>query len=158
MIQRKQTIFLVLSLLAFVFLFIAPFASFNVGTVLTADIGIRGVQNLDDFTKFNYMFFIMQGLTTLFMSLVGISIFMYKKRPLQMWLCMGAFLTNVFLVGAMFFTTTLFSNFFGLSNENLMNYLFPTYIPIVTLLLIGAATRSIRKDEALARSLNRLRK
>ncbi|MCL2413515.1 MAG: DUF4293 domain-containing protein [Bacteroidales bacterium] len=155
MIQRKQTIFLVISLLAFVSLFIAPFASFSVGTVVTCYVGILGMQGGCEFSGF--MFVIMQILTTLFMSLVGISIFMYKKRPLQIRLCATAFIINVFLVGTMFITTTIFSNTFGLSKDNPMSYLFPTYIPIITLLLVGAATRAIRKDEALTRSLNRLR-
>lgn len=158
MIQRKQTIFLVLSLLAFVFLFVSPFASFDVGTVLTANIGILGVQGLYDFTKFNYMFIIMRILTTLFMCLVIVTIFMYKNRPLQIQLCAFAFLANVFLVGAMLLTTTMFSNFFDLSRENPINYLFPTFIPIFTLLSMWWTVRSIRKDEALTRSLNRLRK
>jgi hypothetical protein len=141
-----------------VFLLISPFASFTLGTELTCYISIFAIQNLEGFTKLNYMFVIMQILVTLFMSLTGVAIFMYKKRSLQVRLCAFALLTNIFVIVALFLTTTLFTNVLQLPKENPINYLFPTYIPIVTLLLIGAATRSIRKDEALARSLNRLRK
>ena len=157
MIQRKQTIFLVLALLSFVFLFVFPFASFNLGTEITCHISILAIQNLDGFTSLNYMFIIMQVLTTLFMSFVGVTIFMYKKRPLQVRLCAFALLTNVFVVGAMFITTTLITNALHLPKETAMTYLFPTYIPLVTLLFVMFAQRAIRKDEAMVRSLNRLR-
>ncbi|MCL2417412.1 MAG: DUF4293 domain-containing protein [Bacteroidales bacterium] len=154
MIQRKQTIFLVLSLLAFVMLLVSPFASFNLGTEITCNVSIRGIQGGCDFP--GLMFFIMQGLATLFITFTGITIFMYKNRPLQLKLCAFAFLANVFLVGMMFLTATRISNFFGLS-ENQMDYMFATYIPIITLLVMWLTVRSIRKDEALARSLDRLR-
>ncbi|MCL2414757.1 MAG: DUF4293 domain-containing protein [Bacteroidales bacterium] len=154
MIQRKQTIFLVLSLLAFIPLFLTPFASFDLGTVITCSVGVRGMQGGCEFPRL--MFIIMQILATLFITLTGVTIFMYKDRPLQIKLCAWAFLANVFLVGMMFLTTARISNYFGLPNDA-MNYLFATFIPIFTLLAMWFTVRSIRKDEALARSLNRLR-
>ena len=157
MIQRKQTIFLSLSLLSFVFLLVAPFASFKLGTELTCYISIFAIQNLEGFTKLNYMFIIMQILVTLFMSLTGVAIFMYKKRSLQVRLCAFALLTNILVILAIFLTTTMFTNALQLPTENPINYLFPTYVPLVTLLFVFAAQRAIRKDAAIIRSLNRLR-
>jgi hypothetical protein len=159
MIQRKQTILLALALFSFVFLFISPYANFKLGTEVTCYISILAVQNLEGFTKLNYMFIIMQILVTLFMCLVGVAIFMYKKRPLQVRLCAFAVLTNILVVGAMFLTTTMFTNALQLPKDtkDIVNYLFPAYIPLVTLLLVNFAQRAIRKDEAMVRSLDRLR-
>ncbi|MCL2027651.1 MAG: DUF4293 domain-containing protein [Bacteroidales bacterium] len=157
MIQRKQSIFLILSLLSFVLLFISPFASFKLGTEVTCNISILSIGNLEGFTKVNYMFIIMQALTTLFMSLVILTIFMYKKRALQTRLCAFILLTNVFLIGAMFITINLTLSALNLPKGTPITYLFPVYIPLITLLFVRLAQRAIRKDAALIRSLNRLR-
>jgi hypothetical protein len=159
MIQRKQTIFLILALFSFVFLFVFPFASFELGE-LTYNFNILGVQNSygikDCFTKLNYMFVIMQVLATLFISLTGIAIFRYKKRPLQIRLCAFAFLVNILMIGAMFLTGSMVVG--EVSKAAIpISYLLPAYIPIVKVLLITMAQRAIRKDEAMVQSLNRLR-
>ena len=156
MIQRKQTLFLAVALISFVFLFIFPFANFKLGTEITCNISILTIQNLDGFTELNYMFILMQILTTLFMCLVGATIFTFKKRSLQVRLCAFAVLANIFLIGAMFIMTTMLTNKLQLPKDA-MNYLLPAYLPLVTLLLVNFAQRAIRKDEAMVRSLNRLR-
>ena len=156
MIQRKQTIYLALALLSFVPLFIFPFAKFPLGTDITCYIGVLGLQNLDGFTKFNYMFIVMQILTTLFISLVGVTIFMYKKRPLQIRFCAFALLINAFMIAAMFFTGSMITKAV-LSDASLVSYLWPAYVPIVTLFPIRMALQAIRRDEAMVKSLNRLR-
>ena len=156
MIQRKQTIFLILALFSFVSLFVFPFADFPLGTQVTCYISILGIQNLDGFTKFNYMFVIMQILATLFISLCGIAVFMYKKRPLQVRLCAFAFLANVLMIGAMFLTVSMVTGALGLENIP-ASYQWPTYVPLITLMLILLAQRAIRKDHAMIQSLNRLR-
>ncbi|MDR1951806.1 MAG: DUF4293 domain-containing protein [Bacteroidales bacterium] len=157
MIQRKQTIFLLLALFSFVFLFAFPFASFKLGTEITCYISLLAIQNLDGFDKLNYMFIIMQVLATLFLSLTGVAIFMFKKRPLQVRLCAFAFLTNVFIIGAMFLTASMVVKELNFANDNLVTYLLPMYIPILTAPCVMFAQRAIRKDEAMVRSLNRLR-
>jgi len=160
MIQRKQTIFLALALFSFVFLFAFPFASLKLGTTVTCQISILGIENFDLFTeflpKFNYMFIVMQILATLFMSLVGIAIFTYKRRPLQIRLCAFALFINALMIGAMFFTVTMITKAVSLE-AGAVSYLWMTYLPMVTLLPIRTAIRAIRKDEAMVRSLNRLR-
>jgi hypothetical protein len=156
MIQRKQTIFLILAFFSFIPLFIFPFASFQLGTTITCYISILGIQNLDGFTKFNGMFIIMQILATLFMSLIAVVIFLYKKRPLQIRLCAFAFLLNASLIAVMLFTVSKVTKAMFLDAIP-ANYLFPTYIPIVTVLLVMMAQRAIRKDEAMVKSQNRLR-
>ena len=151
MIQRKQTIFLILSIILFVLFFLTPFATFKVGTEVRCDVFIFGIQNLN---VFNYMFVILQILTTLLVSLMLVTIFMYKKRPLQIRLCAFAFLLNVFIVGGMFLTTSKISRMF---ENTTIEYLLGTYIPLITLLFLMMAQRAIRKDHAKVNSLNRLR-
>jgi hypothetical protein len=157
MIQRKQTIFLLLAVFSFVFLFGFPFARFPLGTEITCHINILGIQKLDGFTELNYMFSIMQVLATLFVSLTGVAVFMYKKRSLQVRLCAFAFLTNVFMIGAMFFTASMVADKMNLDDDSLVTYLLPAYIPIITAPLVMMAQRAIRRDEAMVKSLNRLR-
>ncbi len=157
MIQRKQTIYLILSLLAFILLFVFPFANFQLGTEVTCNISILKIQNMEYFTKLNYMFVIMQVLVTLFLSLTGVAIFMYKKRPLQIRLCAFAFITNILMIGAMFLTGNRIETEMKLAENMPVNYLLPAYIPLFTLLLIVMAQRAIRKDEVMVQSLNRLR-
>ncbi|MDR2907642.1 MAG: DUF4293 domain-containing protein [Bacteroidales bacterium] len=156
MIQRKQTIYLILSALSFVLLFIFPFANFPLGTELICNISILGIQDMP-LDSTNYLFFIMQVLATGVIALTGVSVFMYTKRPLQIRLCAFAFIVNILIIGAMFLTSSVISNELRLPEHTPVNYLFPTYIPMVTLILIMMAQRAIRKDEAMVQSLNRLR-
>jgi len=126
---------------------------------LTYNFNILGVLNNfgnDCFKRLNYMFAIMQILDTLFISLVGIAIFCYKKRPLQVRLCAFAFLANILMIGVMFLTGSMVVG--EVSKAAIpISYLLSAYIPIVTVLLITMAQRAIRKDEAMVQSLNRLR-
>jgi hypothetical protein len=157
MIQRKQTIYLILSFLAFITLFVFPFASFQIGTEVTCNISILKIQNMEYLTTFRVYFAVIQILATLFLSLIGVAIFLYKKRPLQIRLCAFAFITNILMIGALFLTSSKIADVMTLVENVPISYLWPAYGPIVTLLLIMMAQRAIRKDEAMVQSLNRLR-
>jgi hypothetical protein len=153
MIQRKQTVFLALSLISFAVLFFFPFVSFKIDSANLGKIYIYGVQDfMESFAKYQYLFIILQVLVILFVGLVGVTIFMYKKRALQIRLCAFAFLVNVFTIGAIFLITTVLK-----FPKDIITYLLPTYLPLVTLLFVMGAQRAIRKDDAMVRSLNRLR-
>lgn len=162
MIQRKQTLYLILAVLLFAILFFAPFADLHVGTNQAGNVSLLSLLFFDSFKElrpffsdFQYLFILMQILSTLFLSLIGVSIFMYKKRPLQIRLCAFAFITNILVIGSIFLAGNQIAKVEHLNLE--IEYLLTAYIPLVTLLLIMLAQRAIRKDEAMVRSLNRLR-
>lgn len=162
MIQRKQTVYLVFAIILLVLTFIFPFASLQIGTNNAGNVSILALQFFETFDvltpffeKYQYLFILMQILATLFISLCGVAIFMYKKRSLQIKLCAFAFITNVLLIGALFLTGTLIEKVEGLNLK--VEYLMTAYLPIITMALVMLAQRAIRKDDAMVKSLNRIR-
>jgi uncharacterized membrane protein len=82
------------------------------------------------------------------------AIFLFKKRGLQVWFVNIAFLLHVVLIILIFLY--YISKFETLYNTK-SSYQFGIFIPIVSLVCIILASRTIRKDEALVRSSDRLR-
>jgi len=133
MIQRIQTLYLLLIFLAYLFLYI--FAIFpNIGAIQS---------DLGKILLFKFAFIIF---------FVGLSIFLYKKRKKQI-------IINKFLIGSqiviiLFLLVNYFKNYIHLSS--LQIYLWGS-VSLFSIFLFLLANRGIRKDELLVASINRLR-
>ena len=95
----------------------------------------------------------MMGFNTGWFAVVAISliitIFLFKKRKLQIGICYAMILSLVLA-----YVIYLFVNFGSLSFTG-MNYTF--LFPFIAIIFIFLALRGIKKDEKLIRSLDRLR-
>ena len=145
MIQRKQSIWLLLAALLNAAVFLG--ANFSIET------RIQNVLQTNRYTVLQHLPSTLFILAAIVLSLIAI--FLFRKRPLQMKMCLLALLAtmaycfiNWMRIKEIFANNKLISNYsFGLASIT-------PYFAIVFILL---ACLGIRKDEKLVKSLDRLR-
>ena len=147
MIQRIQTVYVFVAALLVATLLKLKFADLVVNDeILTfAAKGISGNNEM----IFNGLPII--GFIGLIVLLHLAVIFLYKKRILQIRLLVFTILTLLGLFGLFFYFT-----YAGFENAKVA-FKVPVAFPLVAAILDYLAIRSIGKDEALIRSLNRIR-
>lgn len=147
MIQRIQTVYVFIAALLVATLLKLKFADLVVNNeILTfAAKGISGNNEM----IFNGLPII--GFIGLIVLLHLAVIFLYKKRILQIRLLVFTILTLLGLFGLFFYFT-----YAGFENAKVA-FKVPVAFPLVAAILDYLAIRSIGKDEALIRSLNRIR-
>ncbi len=136
MIQRIQSIWL---LLASIVTFLTLKVSFYSGTYLPDNLyhQLNGTQNLP-------LMIVTIGLGVL----TFITIFLFKNRITQLWLCIVAILLDLLL---------LFLYYKETSNFTKGDYAFTASLNIVIIVSLVLAVRGINKDEKLIKDSNRLR-
>ncbi len=147
MIQRIQTIFILIAGLLVASLYILPFADISVNGELhtfTA-FGIFKGENLV-FNGLPLLIFI--GLITI---LHFVAIFMYKTRIRQIRVLVFTMILLLGLFGMFFYFT--YAGF----EEAQVAFKVPVAFPVVAFVLDYLAIRAIGKDEALIRSMDRIR-
>ena len=151
MIQRIQSVYLLAAAVILIMILILPIA-----TLVNA--------HSDSFTYLFYGIVDSEGqialqafpLATLLviMPIISlISIFLYKKRILQMRLCIYNILLMLGSIGLILFYSFQAKN--NLFTETIFS--FPIVLPVVTAILTYLAFRGIRKDEILVKSIDRIR-
>jgi len=147
MIQRIQTVYLLLASLLLGLIFILPVADINAANAVYR-LDISGVKKAGEL--------ITSGLPLLiFLAAVimvhVVTIFLYKKRLLQVKILI---LTIILVLG-------LFSTFFWFAYMGFkgaaVGFKLTIAIPAVVIILDYLAIKAIAKDEALVRSLDRIR-
>ncbi|GHT74996.1 membrane protein [Bacteroidia bacterium] len=133
MIQRVQTIWLLLTALVIAIFFFIPDTA-----IVTAIVEINSS---------NYLLDIELGLILI---LAITAIFLYKKRPLQIKCCYGILLLLAFFYISLYLLVQY-------PGGNDVVWKLPVLIPLVTVIFVLLAIRAIQKDEKLVRSLDRLR-
>jgi hypothetical protein len=158
MIQRIQSLYLLLAAIACTLLFFFPMIDYVdpvKGTYTLFAMGLKSdvVPGILFFQETIPLLLLV--IASLALALV--TIFFYKRRRLQIKLVSINVLLNVVLIALIFF---LYNNYFehhitgsGISGS----YQFGMYLPLISLVLLILATRAIRKDEALVKSSDRLR-
>ncbi|HRT48687.1 MAG TPA: DUF4293 family protein [Bacteroidales bacterium] len=157
MIQRIQTIYLVLIIVLSFFMFSGNIivAENQNGAVVNFKFSENGHEFLagQSTQKINLTIAISQKITIAIILLSSISVFLYKKRKIQNILTVFIAVLSVILILAMSYLIFVVS-------EILSNKIIPgirTFIPPVLLLLAILAARGIRHDENLIKSYERLR-
>ena len=145
MIQRIQTIFLLLAGGAFGSLFFLPFAA----TSSPESTGIFSDSVYD----------VMDNPALLSLAVAGIgfaliAIFMFKKRPLQMRL---GYLGMVIAILIPIVSLLYFSSQVGTLEDQPSTDELGMFMPAAALLFLGLANYFIRKDDKLVKSMDRLR-
>lgn len=153
MIQRIQTIYLLLALAFGVSMFFAPQITFLAETLYVLNFkGINSIEAVENSKSISTVALTILLALTPILSLA--SIFLYKKRLLQLRLC-GA------NIGLLIGTTALIYYFGTVGAKELpaieLSYHLSTVFPIVGAVLNFLALRAIAKDEALVRSMDRIR-
>ena len=151
MIQRIQTIYLLLASIFASVMFLSPQMTFDVleNTCELYTFGIYSIgENASVVVPTTHMGFL-NGLAAL---LPFVLIFFYKKRMLQLRFC---YVEIVLLVGLQIFIGyTIYT--LSMDGENII-YSVTAIMPTITAIFIWLATRGIIKDESLILSLNRIR-
>ena len=162
MIQRIQSLFLLLSVAAGALMFYFPIATYLQNILSDNPTGnyilfITGLQCLDPDPGFipSLWFAAPLWILTGTSVLLGIiTIIMYKKRYIQLRLvAFNILLTIVYIVLVFVFYFNKIETLTG----NEAAYQTGTFLPLVSLVFLVLANRYIRKDEALVKSTNRLR-
>ena len=156
MIQRIQTVYLVLALVCMTIFYFVPFGSVTVQSeagiedislgLYGADFSVNG--ELEHFSSLPLLILLS------FVALIIVAtIFLYKHRILQIRMCIFNAVLSLGCSGLSFFYLYQASEKYGTDfSSNVL-----VVLPIVAAIFIILALRSIAKDEALVRSIDRIR-
>ncbi len=147
MIQRIQTAYLLVAGLLVASLFKLKFAEMVVNEVIYT-FSARGILNGEELIFDGLPIMIFIGIITLLHFII---IFLYKKRIRQIRLTVFTIVLLLGLFGIFFYF--IYTSFEGAK----VAFKVPVAFPVVAIILDYLAIRSIGKDEALVRSLNRIR-
>lgn len=144
MIQRIQTVYLLLSLVCAILLYVFPFWQ-------TASAGMdAGMEIIGGST---HLFLL--PLPFLMVASHLVAIFSYKHRKRQKQFCTGNILLYLIFLLLAFLIIQIEHQVF--QHFNVMEFRFGLILPIVGIVLNIMARNGIKKDEALLRSMDRLR-
>ena len=161
MLQRIQSVYLALAVAALIVFFFLPLASFTSDFVYykfyVSHLQEISDQSGNDAAMVNNGIVMSLGVFNGIIILVSIiAIFLFKNRRFQSRMVKLGILMNVMLIGLIFF---VFSPLIGRTLNAAVDYSLDAgiYLPLVSLLMLILANRSIVKDEKLVRSADRLR-
>lgn len=144
MIQRIQTVFLLLATLCFGGLFMAPFA-----------LSDKSVQPFFEDKLFNIQDHIVLLILTVIGAVVAlVSIFLYRNRQLQMRLGFLGIISSIFL--ALVAAWLVYSNAQEMHDAVIEDQI-GLYLPFAALIFFILSNRFIKKDEKTVQSMDRLR-
>jgi peptidoglycan/LPS O-acetylase OafA/YrhL len=155
MLQRVQTVYLLVATVLMSLMLFLPMAEIaaegtGIYEVLSKGWYIRGGEYAEP-VMLTWPVFIL----VLFLTLLPlINIFLYKKRKLQIRICVYSIILAFGLIGLIYY---YFVIGFKPLDEPAYALSFPMVLPAIFIILIYLAFRGIRKDEILVRSLDRIR-
>ncbi len=155
MIQRIQTVYLlIITVLSAVVFFLPVAGLYNQIDNIQYTLDYKGVSLVsENAAKVVYNTWALSAIPVIISILSLITIFLFKKRILQLRLTVFNLVIMLGYYGMLFLYLWL-----AKAKLNADWHLeFVTAFPLVCIILAGLAMRSISKDEALVRSLNRIR-
>lgn len=147
MIQRIQTVYILVAEILIASLFFLKFADLSVNSELYT-FSIKGILNGETLVFDGLPIMIFIGLITLLHLVI---ILMYKKRVLQIRITVFTIILLMGLTGLFFYF--IYSGFTDVK----VAFKVPMAFPVIAIILDYLAIRAIGKDEALVRSLDRIR-
>jgi hypothetical protein len=158
MIQRIQTVYLFLAAICGALTFFFTYAHFLEGDIKVAEYAMFGVFNVQSDTfemagPYAFPAWVFGALSTL---LPFVAIFLYKKRPVQYRIARLAFLSNLAYAVYLFFAIDAIAESLYAGDITVLHHI-GFYLPVAALPLCFLAVRGIKKDEALVKSLDRIR-
>lgn len=158
MIQRIQSLFLVLAIVAMGLLALFPIASFysDTGVYVLDVFGLNSITPGNEVPFVDWFFLPLIAVAGVIIVLDAVALFSYKRRIRQIKILQGTILLNIlFIVGIMFYYVPAVEENTG----TLVDYQNSTgiYLPLISLVFSLLAQHYIKKDEKLVRSVDRLR-
>lgn len=147
MIQRKQTVFLLLACAAAVVCLCLPLGSLELAGMGKEPV-LYNLASIDGNGAFNFRYCALSVLLSLSGLLSLVTIFLYKNRKLQMKLCKG----NLVLLVLWYALLT----YIIYANEN-FHQAIAACLPFVSAVFVWLAHRGILSDERLVRAADRIR-
>lgn len=151
MIQRIQSVWLLLAAIVMSALFYVDVYSVNVPDAASMPAKMVGDYTSVVSIKNNFLALGLAGASTI-ISLI--TIFMFKKRKQQVSL---TWLNILLCIGLMFWLYVGLNKFWSNYPENGGNIWIGLFLPVIAVFLLLLALRGLRKDEKLIKSLDRLR-
>ncbi len=150
MLQRIQTLFLLIAEVLITLMFFMPLAQFIIDNKVY-NFDYRAIQMPGAEPLFKT--YSLAVLLTVILLLIFITIFLYKNRRLQMRLCIYNILLNIGFYGLFYFY------YHQVVSINKLTYSFEiaSVFPLITIILLWLAFRGIRKDDLLVKSVDRIR-
>jgi len=154
MLQRIQTVFLLLSSFAIASLFFIPIVKLmGVGEAYCLD--FNGIFNMLNAEKVEINTITVLILLSIIQIISLLSVIVYKNRVMQIRLIVFNILLLIGLIILAYFISFQASK--DLGTKVLVYSSAVTYIPVVSIIFYLIAIRSIRKDEKLVKSYDRIR-
>ena len=158
MIQRVQTIYLLLAVICGLLNFFLPYAQVYSGDVTLAEYAMFGVFNLQSDTlemtgPYAFPAWIFGILAVM---IPAIAIFLFKKRPVQYRIARFAYIINLAYAVYLFFSIDAVATALFDGDVRILHH-FGFYLPVAAIPFCFLAVRGIKKDEALVKSLDRIR-
>lgn len=158
MIQRIQTVFLLLAFLASIALFFFPLAGIY-SPIHTYQFYVYELRNMvpGENSMFSFMTTLPLLLSNILVATLSLTaVFLYKNRATQAKIVRFAIFIDVILIALIFF---IYANIIEKNLGASPDYLDEAgiYFPLIALIFLILANRFIVKDERLVRSADRLR-
>lgn len=153
MLQRIQTVYLLLIVALTIATLFFPLAVLQAGNDLFS-FDASGVSTLMGEPELIYPTWGLFALVTVIAIVALVTIFLFKRRILQIRLCV---FNALLMIGFYGFFAYLAYNFTSSFAEMSLQVKFGLAFPLINLILDYLAIRNIGADEALVRSLDRLR-
>jgi hypothetical protein len=156
MLQRIQTLYLIVVMITSIALFFLPLISF-VSDLFYLKLYLYEFRNLTPDSEIQFSLttvlpMLVINAAVVILTLVTISKF--KNRILQVRLVRFTLLLSILMIVGIF---VLYPNIVMNNTEAISEFEVGAYIPIINLLFLFLANRSILKDEKLVRSMDRIR-
>ncbi len=154
--QRIQTLYLAVVVIASITMFFVPLVSF-VSDLLYLKLYVYEFRNLTPDSEIHFSFTTVLPLVlinSLVILLTLYTMLRYKNRILQVKLVRFNLLLSILLIVGIF---VLYPNIVMNTADAVSEWETGAFVPIINLLFLFMANRSILKDEKLVRSVDRLR-
>lgn len=149
MIQRIQSLFLLISAILLLILLWAPLAILQIDENTFYEIYTKGYV-FEDEVQYSYSLWIFNAITIL---IAIVTIFLYKNRILQMRICIYNFILLLGLQGVIAYN--VYATASNLKAEIFLQY--AAVLPVVTAILHLIAFKYIKRDEELVKAADRIR-
>lgn len=154
MIQRIQTIYMLIAAFLLVLLYSNPIAEIIVTDKLYLTLWHHKIVSVNEELFATRSTWPITFLLSVILLIQVISVFLYKRRQIQIRLSIFSLLLMFGLVGLIyFFTKYTLNNMEGIKSV----FLWPIVCPMIAIILNYLAIKAIQKDEKLVRSYDRIR-
>ncbi|MDD4215531.1 MAG: DUF4293 domain-containing protein [Bacteroidales bacterium] len=160
MIQRIQSLFLLLAVAAYVLLFFFPFAEYRTDDMVYT-FSLLGITGGNSNSTIPLMIAVCVLAITCF-----VTIFLYKKRLIQIKITAITLLAHIGFIAALFYSaetviahsiSKTMTETLSATTEIIPEYKAGMYIALLPVVFLVLAHRFIRKDEKMVRAADRLR-